>query len=82
MDDHFVGALGKIVCNVGGVQEVVCEILLNDVLLIARADDKLVEAVGGIQLHNVPQNGHPAQLHHGLGLELGFFRYPGAEATG
>ena len=57
-------------------------VLLDDVLLVPRADDKLIEAVGGVQLHNVPQNGHPAQLHHGLGLELGFFRDPGAEATG
>ena len=80
--DKLERAIDKIICNVRGVQEIVRKVLLDDVLLVPRADDKLIEAVGGVQLHNVPQNGHPAQLHHGLGLELGFFRDPGAEATG
>ena len=73
MDDHIISAVGEIVCNVRGVQEVVREIFLDDVLLVARADDELVKTVVAVQLHDVPQNRHPAQLHHGLRLELAFF---------
>jgi len=34
------------------------------------------------KLHNVPQDGHPAQLYHGLGFELAFFADAGAVAAG
>lgn len=64
------------------MQEVVREVLLDDVLLVARADDELVKTVVAVQLHDVPQNRHPAQLHHGLGLELRLFTDPCAVTTG
>lgn len=80
VDRHIAAAIGEVVCNVRGVQEVVREVLLDDMLLVARADDELVEAVVAVQLHDVPQDGHPAQLHHGLGFELAFFTDAGAVA--
>ena len=82
MDDHVVATIGEIVCNVRRVQEVVREIFLDDVLLVARADDELVKTVVAVELHDVPQNRHPAQLHHGLGLELRLFTDPCAVTTG
>ena len=82
MDDHVIAAIGEIVCNVRGVQKVVRKVLLDDVLFIARADDELVETVVAVQLHDVPQNRHPAQLHHGLGLELRLFTDPCAVTAG
>lgn len=62
------------------MQEVVREVLLDDMLLVACADDEFVEPVVAVQLHDVPQDGHPAQLHHGLRLELAFFTDAGAIA--
>ena len=45
VDGHLIAAIGEVVCNVRSVQEIVCEVLLDDVLLIACADDKVVVAV-------------------------------------
>lgn len=64
------------------MQEVVREVFLDDVLLVACADDEFVVAVVAVQLHDVPEDGHPPQLHHGLGLELGFFADAGPEPAG
>src|SRR6185312_9751360 len=40
--------------DVSGVEEVVGEVLLDDVPLIAAADDEIVDAVAGVDLHDVP----------------------------
>ena len=45
-------------------------------------DDEVIEAVIGILLHDVPENWHAAELHHGLGAVLRFLRDPGAESPG
>lgn len=82
MHCHLVFPAREIVRNVRGVKEVVCKILFDDVLLVARADDKLVVAVVAVKLHDMEQDGHTAQVHHGLGFELAFFRYSGAETAG
>jgi len=82
MDNHVVPAMGEVVCNIRGVQEIVGKVFLDDVLLVTGADNELVETVVAVQLHDVPEDGHPAQLYHGLGLELGFFADPCAEAAG
>lgn len=55
------------------MQEVVRKILLDDVLLVACADNELVEAVVAVQFHDVPEDGHPAQLYHGFWFELALF---------
>ena len=39
MYDHLVLSIGKIVGDIGGMQEIVRKILLDDVLLVARTDD-------------------------------------------
>ena len=48
MDNHLVFPVGKVVGNVGGMEEIIREILLDDVLLIAGADNEFVEAMGGV----------------------------------
>lgn len=45
MDDHVVSAVGEIVCNVRGVQEIVGKVFLDDVLLVACADKEFFEAI-------------------------------------
>ena len=79
VDLHAVGA--QIEGHVGQVQEVVGEVLLDHIALVATADDEVVDAVGRIELHDVPEDRFAADLDHGLGLEVGFFRDTGAETT-
>ena len=80
MDGHLITPVGEVVSDIRGMQEIVGEVLLDDMLLVARADDKFIKTVVAVQLHDVPQDGHPAQLHHGLRLELAFFTDAGAIA--
>ena len=68
---HLVG--GHVEGHVGGVQEVVGEVLLDDVALVAAADDEVVDAVRGVELEDVPEDGQTADLDHGLGAKRGFF---------
>ena len=58
------------------------EVLLDDVALVAAADHEVIDAVRGIDLHDVPENGLPADLDHRLGAYRAFFADPGAEAAG
>ena len=81
VDSHIVSAFGKIECDIRGMEKVIRKIFLDNMLLVTRADDKLVEAIVAIELHDMPDNGHTAQFHHGLGFELGLFRYAGAKAS-
>ena len=56
---------------IGCVEEVVGEVLLDYVTLVATANNEVVDAVGGVGLHNVPEDGLAADLDHRLGLEVG-----------
>src|ERR1019366_7793783 len=48
--------VGDVEGNIRHVQEVVREVLLDDIALVAAADDKLVHAMSGIEFHDVPEN--------------------------
>jgi hypothetical protein len=63
------------------MQEVVGEILLDDVALVSAADDEIVNAMLGVNLQDVPENGTPTNFDHRLGADNGFFRQARAEAT-
>ena len=76
---HFVGR--HIEGDVGGMQEVVGEVLLNDVTLVATADDEVIDAVAGVDLEDVPKNGQATDFDHGFGPDGGFFTDPGAETA-
>ena len=79
---HFHAVIGHVKGDVGHVQEVVSKVLFDDVALVAAADDKVVHAMGGIPLKNVPKDGLATHFDHGFGFEVGFFGYAGAQATG
>ena len=64
------------------MEEVVGEVFLDDVALIATAHDEIVDAVVGVELHDVPQNRPPADLNHGFGPDRGFLTEARAQATG
>lgn len=81
VDNHLVFAVGEVICNIGGVQEIIREILLDHMLLIPGADHKIVEAVMAVELHDMPEDRHTAQLYHGLGFKLAFFGNACSEAA-
>ena len=67
--------------HIAHVQEVVCEVFLDHIALIAAADHKLFDSMGAKDLEDVPEDRLAADFHHGLGLEVGFFADAGAKAT-
>jgi len=71
VNDHFVA--GDIEGHIGGVEEVVGEVFLDDVALVSEADDEVVDALSGVELEDVPEDGAAADFHHGLGADGGFF---------
>ena len=52
--------------HVRHVQEVVGEEVLDDLALVAAADDEVVDPVRGVDLHDVPEDRLPADLDHRL----------------
>lgn len=79
VDLHAVGA--QVEGHVGHVQEVVGEVFLDDIALVATADDEVLDAMGRVELHDVPEDRLAADLDHGLGLKVGFFRQSRTEAA-
>ncbi len=64
---------GNIKCHTRHVQEIVGEVFLDHVPAITGADDEIIDAGGGVELHHVPQDGPVADFDHGLRPQLGFF---------
>jgi len=64
------------------MKKVVGKVLFDDIALVTTADDKVVDSVGGVQFHDVPEDWFASDFYHGLGLEVRLFGYAGAEATG
>ena len=48
MDNHIIFSAGKIKGDIAIVQVIVRKPLLDHVLLVPCADDKIIEAVGGV----------------------------------
>ena len=80
VQDHLAG--GELEGHVAGAQEVVVEIVLDDVAHIAEADDEIGDAVGGVDLHDVPEDRLAADLHHRLRPERRLLHQPRAEPAG
>ena len=57
---------------------VIQEIFLDLLAFVAKANHEILDAMRGIRLHDVPQDGPPTDIHHGLGAKLGFGTKPGA----
>src|SRR5262249_743666 len=67
--------------EVARVGALVQEELLDDLSLVAERQHELAVTVVGVELHDVPQDRLVADVHHGLGLELGLLFEPGALAA-
>src|SRR5690606_39264156 len=59
------GAVRQIEGHVSMMQEIIREVFLDEVTLVPAAHDEVRMAGGGVQLHDVPQNGSPPDFHHG-----------------
>lgn len=46
------------------MQEVVCEIFLDDIAFVTTANNELVHAMRGIYFHNMPQDGLATDFNH------------------
>ncbi len=79
---HFHLIRGHVEGDIRHVQEVVGKVFLDQIALVAAADDELIHTMGGIELHDVPEDRLATDLDHGLGLEVGFLGDAGTEATG
>ena len=82
VNDHLVLSITVIESDIRVMKEVVSEPLLDILLLVTSADDKLSMTVVSILFHNVPKDRHATYLNHWLWFELRFLRDAGAEATG
>ncbi len=58
------------------MEEIIVEILLDDRLLVADADDEIVDTVIGVNIHDMHEDRRAAQLDHRLGLGDGLFGKP------
>jgi hypothetical protein len=68
--------------DVGAMQHVVREILLDHVALVAKADDEMVQPVMRIEHHDVPQDRVRPDFDHGLRPRLGLLGETRTQATG
>ena len=78
---HFHAVFSHVKCDVRHVQKIVCKIFLDDVALIATANDKVINAVMGIGLHDVPQDWLTTYLNHGLWLGVSFLTDTSTQST-
>src|SRR4029453_3620295 len=79
MDFHLVTS--HIEGDVRHVQKVIGEVLLDDISLVAEADDEIAYIVSRVDLHDVPQDWLATNFYHRLRPEVGFFTYAGAQPT-
>jgi hypothetical protein len=63
------------------MQEVIGEIFLDQVALVAATNHEIIYSVLGVNLHDVPQDGAPTDFNHRLWLEVCLFRDTGSETT-
>ncbi len=79
---YFYTIIAKIDCHITIMAEVIGKIFLDDILLIATTDDKILNAVMAVSLHDVPQDGLPSDFNHRFGDQIGRFAQTRTEATG
>jgi hypothetical protein len=62
----------QVECDVSGMEMIICKILFDYMRFIATTDDKLINPVGGIDLHNMPKDRLSSDLYHRLGFNAAF----------
>src|SRR6218665_479608 len=67
--------------NVGHMQKIIRKILFDYITLVTTANHKIVNAVEGIDFHDMPENWLTTNLYHWLRSEMGLFRNSRAKTT-
>ena len=68
-------------CEIVVHRLVIEEVILDDVPLVAETEDEVAEAVLGVDLHDVPEDGPPPDFHHRLRAKLRLLTQTGSDAT-
>jgi len=79
---HFHRVVRHVEGDVGHVKEVVGEVFLDDIALVSGADDEVIDAMGAVDLEDVPEDRLTADFDHGFGTGGCFFGEAGAKASG
>ena len=79
--DPFRAVGTQIKGHIGSIDKVICEEFLDHVAFVATADNEFIDAMGRIDLHQMPQDRHAADLDHGLRPVLGLLDQAGAHPT-
>src|SRR5262249_48705995 len=70
---HLEPILRQMKCNVRHVDEIIGEILLDKIALVAQANDELIDTMRTVYFHDMPKNGTPTDLDHRLRSNRGLF---------
>jgi hypothetical protein len=68
--------------HIGVMQEIIKKIFLNNIPLVAQANDKIVKPLGRKYFHDMPEDRLIPDLDHRFWSQMGFFRDPGSQAAG
>ena len=80
MNFDLVGA--KVDRQIGIVLEIIEEIFLDQIALVPAADDELIHAMRGVDLHYMPEDGLAANFNHRLGTQMRLLGNTGPEPPG
>jgi hypothetical protein len=67
--------------DIRGMQEIVGKIFLDQIAHVAKADDEIVHAVGGVDFYDVPPNRLATDFYHELGADRSFLADSRTQAT-
>ena len=65
VDSHLV--LLHVEGNIRFVEEIICEVLFDDIALVAKKDNKIIVPMGRVDFHDVPENRLSVDFDHRLG---------------
>ncbi|MNC31332.1 hypothetical protein D3C75_796490 [compost metagenome] len=68
--------------HIGHVQEIVGEVFLDHIALVAQADHEVVDPIMGVDLHNVPDDRLATDFDHRLGTKMRLFADACTQAAG
>ena len=80
MNMHAVGL--HVECHIRHVQEIISEIFLDQVALVAAANYEITNSIVGINFHDVPENRPAANFHHWLRAQRGLLAQACTKTSG
>lgn len=78
---HFHLVLRHVKSDIRHVQKVVGKVFLDQIALITEANHEVIDAMAGVDFHDVPENRLSADIHHGFGASSSLLGKAGAKST-